>query len=66
MVKLQIEGMTCGGCASSIEKAVKTNKNVKSVQVNLQEKTAIIEGSVNPQELIEQIENLGFEAKVAP
>lgn len=64
MIKLHIEGMTCGGCVKSIENAVGANKSVKSVQVNLQDKTAVIEGTATVEELKEQIENLGFDVTV--
>ncbi len=65
MLKVQIEGMTCGGCARSIENALKKNSSVKAVQVNLEGKYATVEGAVNPQEIVNQIINLGFGANVA-
>lgn len=33
-VKLRIEGMTCDGCAASIEHALKREKGIRRVKVN--------------------------------
>lgn len=64
MLKIRIEGMTCGGCVRSIETALKKNAKVQAVHVNLEEKYATVEGSADPEEVVGLIENLGFGANI--
>lgn len=60
-----IEGMHCEGCVNRIEKILNTKKNINSVKVNLELKIAEIEyENITIEEIIDMIENAGFEAKV--
>lgn len=45
--KLFIEGMSCGHCVAHVEEALKEVDGVKSILVNLEEKTAVIELTQN-------------------
>ena len=43
-VQLGVEGMTCGGCVLSVEKALARVPGVKKVTVSLGKKEAVVEG----------------------
>ena len=43
-IKLGIDGMTCGGCVLSVEKALGRVAGVKKVSVSLEKKEAVVEG----------------------
>lgn len=57
-----IEGMQCNHCKMSVEKALNSVDGVTSVEVNLEEKKAIIETNANIDEnkIREVIEEEGF------
>ncbi len=64
--KLLIEGMSCGHCVNHLKTALTEDiKGIKVVEVNLDEKYAIVEveDSVNETELSSAIQELGFELK---
>lgn len=61
MIELKVEGATCGGCVSSIEKAVSQLTGVDSVSFNLETKLAKIEGTVAHSDVIDAIEMAGFD-----
>jgi copper chaperone CopZ len=64
-VQISVKGMVCSFCAQGIEKKLKAFKEVKSVDVNLDEKKVNIKfqpGQQVPQEkLTETIKNSGFD-----
>lgn len=61
-VLLNVEGMSCGGCVSKIEKNLKDNDAISDIQVSLEEKTVKVEGddSLSNMGLKKEIEGLGF------
>lgn len=62
---IKIEGMSCMHCAKKVENGLKEIKEVKSVNVNLEEKNAevILKQEVENNILKEKIEDLGYEVK---
>lgn len=61
-----VQGMTCQGCVKTVEKVVSNLNGVSQVRVNLAEGKAEVdydEHRVKPQEIIEAIENAGFDAE---
>ncbi|MCK9408517.1 MAG: heavy metal-associated domain-containing protein [Bacteriovoracaceae bacterium] len=65
MVSLNISGMTCESCASTVEKALKTVDGVKEVKVNLKKNTATItlaSSKTSTAGLIQAVSNAGFDA----
>ncbi len=60
---LKIEGMHCAHCQAAVEKALKAVKGVKSVAVNLQDKTATVTAGtkVTAQALSTAVADAGFE-----
>jgi copper chaperone len=64
-IKLEIQGMSCGHCQSAVDSALKAVSGVQSVNVSLQNKTAIIEGTPDIQALIAAVQEEGYTAQVA-
>ncbi len=59
---VNIEGMQCNHCKMSVEKALMTIEGVQKVEVNLENKNAIIEfeNEINENKIKEVIEEVGF------
>jgi len=57
-----IEGMSCGHCSKRVEEALKSVKGVKSVQVNLETKNAVVilKTDVENEILKTAVEDAGF------
>lgn len=65
MKTIYIDGMQCNHCKMTVEKALGAINGIKKVEVNLENKNAIIEleKDVNDSEIKEVIENAGFTVK---
>ncbi len=61
-ISLDIDGMTCAGCAGRVEKALKSVDGVSTAQVNLALEKASVEGSATPTALIKAVERAGYTA----
>lgn len=63
-VTLEIRGMKCGGCVSSVEKALEGVSGVRRADVSLDESRARLatEDDVSRDALIQAVEGAGFEA----
>lgn len=62
-----IEGMTCQSCVNSIEGMLSTKAGIESIKVDLKEKQGYVmfhPNKVTPEEIAEQIEDMGFDAFV--
>lgn len=57
-----VEGMKCGSCKGKIEKSLLGNEGISKVDINLDEKTVVLECSddTSTVEVKGQIEELGF------
>lgn len=62
--ELKVEGMSCGHCKMSVEKALKSVQGVEKVEVFLQEGKAIVEGSAPVEALIAAVQEEGYSASV--
>ena len=62
---INIEGMQCNHCKMTVEKALNSIEGVTKVEVNLENKNAIIESEkeIDNNEIIKLIEEAGFEVK---
>ena len=58
---LKIDGMTCGGCVASIERAFAQEAAVASLRISLDSGEAVFRTSLDPEQLKERIEALGFD-----
>ena len=61
--KMRIDGMKCMHCKANVEKALKAVDGVTGAEVNLEEKTAVIqtEKEVSDQVLMDAVKAKGFE-----
>lgn len=62
-IELTISGMSCGGCAANLQKALLAQSAVSQAQVDFASSKAIIESELSKTELIALIEAKGFSAK---
>ncbi|AOP35094.1 hypothetical protein A0128_15350 [Leptospira tipperaryensis] len=60
MLEFQVEGMTCGSCASVILKAIHTVDPYGSVAVQISTQTVQVVSKRSEQELIRLIEESGY------
>ena len=66
LYRLRIEGMTCGGCVASVERALKSVEGVTAASVNLTTETATIEAADQPPgltALLEAVRRVGYDAE---
>lgn len=61
---LAVTGMTCDGCARTVERVLSRAPGVNSAKVDFDLGLAIVNGSATPLELITAIENAGYGASV--
>ena len=65
MIRLRVDGMTCGHCEQAVEKALLAVPGVQRVvRVCREEREAVIEGSPNVEALVRAVQNEGYEAEV--
>lgn len=65
MIKLKIEGMTCGHCVKHVTEALSKVPGVQNVVgVSLNEKLAFVSGDPKPAALVESVADAGYEAQV--
>ncbi len=64
-IKLNVNGMVCGGCEKRVINAVSTIEGVKEVIANYNEGTVVVKSDIKISEDIikEKIEDIGFEVK---
>ena len=66
-IQLNISGMKCGGCVSTVEKILKNSDGIENVSVNLLTESAYFEINQTYSEIDKVLENLkenGFPAKI--
>ena len=67
-ITLNIDGMTCGGCVKSVTKVLNDLDGVRSATVSLENKNAQVEfdeGKIQIAQLVEAVEDAGFDACAA-
>lgn len=66
MVTLKIDGMTCGHCTATVEKALGNVPGVTRVRdVSRERGEATVEGDASPEALVAAVEAEGYEARAA-
>ncbi|MBB3352653.1 copper chaperone [Rhizobium sp. BK049] len=60
MYEFEIQNMTCGHCASTVEKAIKAADPEASATVDLAARTAKVETQIDPAAINAAIENAGY------
>ena len=63
--KMEVEGMSCGGCEKRIENIIQKISGVDKVEADYKKGTVIIKSkdSVTEKEIKEKIEKIGFNIK---
>ena len=61
-IHLSIGGMSCAGCVSAVEEALRSAPGVHSASVNFAEHTADVAGEVDTDTLVQAVEAAGYEA----
>ena len=46
-----IEGVKCSGCVATVKERLSKLDNVDNIEVNIQEKTVVVEGEVSKKDL---------------
>lgn len=55
-----VTGMTCGGCAGSVERAIKAALPGASVRVELEKKAVTVDGADDDARVRQAVEDAGF------
>lgn len=66
MIKLKIDGMTCGHCAMHVQEALQKVPAVVGAEVDLPTKTATVNGQPDIQALLAAVEAEGYSAQLIP
>ncbi|MBQ3834783.1 MAG: permease [Elusimicrobia bacterium] len=63
MIKFKINGMSCNHCKANVTRVISNLASVKSVNVNLSEGIAYVDGTPTDEEVKQAVEAIGFEFK---
>ena len=55
-----IEGVKCGGCVAAVKEKLSKLDNVDNVEVNIQDKNIVVEGTVSKEELQAALSNTNY------
>ena len=55
-----IEGVKCGGCAAAVKEKLLKLDNVDNVEVNIQDKNIVVEGTASKEELQAALSNTNY------
>ena len=56
-----VKGMTCGGCAGSVDRAVGAAAPGATVEVNLAQASVRVQGDHDPERVKQAVEDAGFD-----
>ena len=59
-----VSGMKCGGCASTVQQALKDAEGVESADVNLDAGEASVDGDIDPQAICLLLTEAGYPSVV--
>ncbi|TCK01557.1 Cu+-exporting ATPase [Volucribacter psittacicida] len=62
-VYLLLSGLNCAACVLKVQKALEAVAQVSSVQINLAEQTALIQGNAKAEQLIQAVQQAGYGAE---
>jgi len=65
MIRLKIEGMTCGHCVKAVQHALAAVSGASGVEVDLKAGTAQVEGTAEPVALLGAVTEEGYTAVLA-
>ena len=59
-IKIEIEGMSCGGCAAKISSALQRDTRVSSAVIDYATQTGVVDGSLSRGDIKKIIESVGY------
>ncbi|MGB9965304.1 heavy-metal-associated domain-containing protein [Halobacterium hubeiense] len=59
---ITVEGMSCGGCESTVEDALEDVAGVDSASADRERDAAAVEGDADPDALVAAVEDAGYDA----
>lgn len=59
--KVQIEGMSCNHCVAHVKEALMALNGIEVIEVNLENKYALISGDASEQAIKEAIDEAGYD-----
>lgn len=62
MLRLKVDGMTCGHCVHAVETAVRAAAPGAQVQVDLSKGEVTVDGMADPRKVQDAITDAGYEA----
>lgn len=66
MIRLKIEGMSCGHCSKAVTEALAAVPGVSRViEVSVERGEALVEGTPDPDALLAAVRNEGYQAELA-
>ena len=63
-VQLLLDGMTCASCVNKVQKALNSVQGVENARVNLAERSALVTGTAQPDDLINAVVKAGYGAEI--
>lgn len=60
-VTVAVSGMTCNGCAASLERALQSRSDVDSADVSFDQATAVVYGTASVEQIGETVTDAGFQ-----
>ena len=66
-IRIEVSGMTCGGCKAAVERVLGAQQGVEAVSVDLAAGRATVEASeaAVPATLVAAVEKAGYDARLA-
>ena len=65
MLKIEVDGMTCGHCAQTVRKAVEALPRVARASVDLRTGEVTIEGAPDREAVVQAVGAAGFDVRAA-
>lgn len=59
-MKFHVDGMSCGGCVAAVQSTIEALDGVISVEVSLDEHSAVVEGSVSAEAVADAVTATGY------
>ncbi|MEX9839634.1 copper-exporting P-type ATPase CopA [Providencia rettgeri] len=63
-IQLLLDGMTCASCVNKVQKALNSVPGVENARVNLAERSALVTGTAEPNDLIDAVVKAGYGAEI--
>lgn len=64
-MKFNVEKMMCGGCVNNVKQALEGLDNISHISVDLESKSAEVEGDIDAQQVIDVLTAIGHPTTLA-